>query len=63
MSNALDVATHPDVREAELRHSGVRLAVELLIGRRPNEAYVVMLTSVEQQARVQGIAANLWGQP
>lgn len=54
-----DVATTPEQRVPELRHSGVRLTMELLLDRRPTAALRVLLASVEQQARLEGIRADL----
>lgn len=46
-------------RVTELRHSGVRLTVELLIAGQREQALAVLLRSVEQQARVSGIRCQL----
>lgn len=61
MSGALSggYATTPDQRIDELRHSGVRLAVELLVDGDAGGSQRVILQSVEQQARIAGVRCDL----
>lgn len=58
--SAATYATTADQRIDELRHSGVRLAVELLVDGRQLDALHVIAQSVEQQARIAGVATELW---
>lgn len=54
----MNAATTADQRITELRHDGVRLAMELLLDGHSQRAYQVMLGSFVAQARVAGIRFN-----
>lgn len=53
------VATTADQRVSELRNNGIRLAVKMLTYGRREQALLVLLSSVQTQARISGVRAEL----
>lgn len=47
--------TTADQRVPELRNNGVRIAVQMILAGRREQALLVLLSSVETQARLSGI--------
>lgn len=54
----MNAATTVQQRQAELRHDGVRVALGLLHKGHPGDAFNVLLSSVHQQARLDGVRCD-----